>query len=77
MNTETDCCDHDCIEGRACPVRKVKAYPYVPADDLPIQYVRTWRDALRDLATFALYVLALGFGLSAGIVASVLMGWLE
>jgi hypothetical protein len=43
------CCNHDCDEGRGCPVRKVKPYPAVP-DDMPIQYVPTWRDRLGDLA---------------------------
>ena len=46
------CCEEsgdDCLQGRDCQIRKVKPYPSVP-EDLPIQYVPTWRDRLGDLA---------------------------
>lgn len=54
-----NCCDEygDCNQGRDCPVRKVKAYPHVPADDMPIQYVTTWRDHFKDLARAMLLVI--------------------
>lgn len=56
-----DCCDQhgDCRQGRDCParqVRRVKAYPTVPADPPPFEYVPTWRDRLPDLARAVLIV---------------------
>ena len=52
------CCNRDCNEGRDCPVRKVKPYPFVPTD-MPVNYVPTWRDGLRSLAWSMLLATAL------------------
>jgi len=35
-----NCCDGPCHQGLDCPVRKVKAYPAVPADIDPVP--ETW-----------------------------------
>lgn len=54
-------CNQDCNQGRDCPAattRKVKAYPDVPADPPPFEYVPTWRDYLPDLARAMLLVVA-------------------
>ena len=48
-----NCCNHDCEQGRDCPVRKIPAYPHVPSD-MQIEYIPTWRDRLSGFAACVL-----------------------
>ena len=65
-------CNQDCNQGRDCPARarKVKAYPAVPEDQPPFEYVPTWRDYLPDLSRAALAVFFVM------IVSAAAVGWL-
>lgn len=69
-----DCCDQhgDCRQGRDCPARRVKAYPTVPADPPPFEYVPTWRDRLPDIARAALIVVIVM--ISASLAAALVIG---
>jgi len=66
-----NCCNGDCDQGRSCPTRtrKVSAYPVVPEDVAPFEYVPTWRDYLPDLARAVLLVIAgMLIGASLGVM---------
>lgn len=63
-----NCCDHECNQGRDCPVRKrrIKPYPETP-DDLPIQMVEPEEEL----------PFAYAFGIVVAIIAAVgAMTWL-
>ena len=72
MTNSERCCTQDCNQGRDCPQRsrKVKAYPAVPEDQPPFEYVATWRDYLPDLARAVLLVVLVM------LAASGVVGWL-
>lgn len=66
-------CNQDCNQGRDCPARarKVKAYPAVPEDQPPFEYVPTWRDYLPDLARamLAVFVVMIVSAVVVGLLA--------
>lgn len=68
------CCNENCNQGRDCPVRKVKPYPYVPTDInlLPASLRRPlWTDRVADLARALVLAFAL-IGVLATIISPLL-----